>query len=322
MNSIFAKRIRSTIESAKQDLDLARQQRTTSATLRQCNIVNAIQVTKAFVEAVDSGVRLPGEIVASVVFSRPMSDIDAINWWLVLAEELRKAFPNRIKGSSGKLDYPRYLKNERGEQMGRDGKPLKMVKTKHKGPDGKTYFGCKLTGELATDRDNMDEAMLLEVERRKAEDWSNLFRLLLEAVEEHVPPAASPIGANPVDDETAKAAQYAALLVSVKSLADGSLKGIQRRVTVLLVEAGGTKAIADIATDRGVGWLAPFKGSVDGYLKGVRPKLQPLGCDVKPFDQELRLVLQAKPTRPRRSTKKAAPPKRRQSAASLPPKRR
>ena len=187
MNSIFAKRIRSTIESAKKDLDLARQQRTTSATLRQCNIVNAIQVTKAFVEAVDSGVRLPGEIVASVVFSRPMSDIDAINWWLFLAEELRKAFPNRIKGSSGKLDYPRYIKNEHGELMGCDGKPSKLVKTKHKGPDGKTYFGVKRTGEIATDRDNMDEAMLLEVERRIATDWSDLFRLLSEAIDEHEP---------------------------------------------------------------------------------------------------------------------------------------
>ncbi len=136
-------------------------------------------------------------------------------------------------------------------------------------------------------------------------------------------PPADPKGeGTPVDEAAAKAALYAALLVSVKSLADGSLKGIQRRVTVLLVEAGGAKAIADIATDKGVGWLAPFKGSVDGYLKGVRPKLQPLGADVKLFDQELRLVLQDKPTRPRRSTKKAAPPKRRQSAASLPPKRR
>ncbi|MCX7392547.1 MAG: hypothetical protein NTW75_00295 [Planctomycetales bacterium] len=187
MNSIFAKRIRSTIESAKKDLDLARQQRTTSATLRQCNIVNAIQVTKAFVEAVDSGVRLPGEIVASVVFSRPMSDIDAINWWLFLAEELRKAFPNRIKGSSGKLDYPRYIKNEHGELTSCDGKPSKLVKTKHKGPDGKTYFGVKRTGEIATDRDNMDEAMLLEVERRIATDWSDLFKLLSEAVDEHEP---------------------------------------------------------------------------------------------------------------------------------------
>lgn len=136
------------------------------------------------------------------------------------------------------------------------------------------------------------------------------------------PLAAPKCEETPVDDVAAKAARYAALLVSVKSLADGSLKGIQRRVTVLLVEAGGTKAIADIATDKGVGWLAPFKGSVDGYLKGVRPKLQPLGADVKPFDQELRLVLQEKPTRPRHSTKKAAPPKRRKSAASLPPKRR
>lgn len=141
-------------------------------------------------------------------------------------------------------------------------------------------------------------------------------------VKGNVPPARPPSGVKSVDDADAKAAQYAALLVSVKSLADGSLKGIQRRVTVLLVEAGGAKAIADIATDKGVGWLAPFKGSVDGYLKGVRPKLQPLGADVKPFDQELRLVLQEKPTRPRRSTKNAAPPKRRQSAASLPPKRR
>lgn len=136
------------------------------------------------------------------------------------------------------------------------------------------------------------------------------------------PPAAPSSGAKPVDDEAAKAVQYAALLVSVKSLADGSLKGIQRRVTVLLVEAGGTKAIADIATDKGVGWLAPFKGSVDGYLKGVRPKLKPLGAGVRTFDQNLRLVLQEKPTKPRRSIKKAAPPKRRQSAASLPPKRR
>lgn len=183
MSIDLAKRIRSTIESAKQDLDLARQQRTTSATLKQCCFVNAIQVTKAFVEAVDGGIRLPGESVASVVFSRPMSDIEALSWWPALAKELRKAFPNRIKGSSGMLDYPRYLKNDRGEQMGRDGKPMKLVATTRKGPDGKTYFGSKPRAEPATDRDNLDEATLLEIERRIAADWSDLFGLLIESVQ-------------------------------------------------------------------------------------------------------------------------------------------
>lgn len=150
----------------------------------------------------------------------------------------------------------------------------------------------------------------------------DILKQEVKATNETTPPASPSSGVKPVDDETAEAAQYAALLESVKSLADGSLKGIQRRVTVLLVEAGGTKAIADIATDKAVGWLAPFKNSVDGYLKHVRPKLQPLGADVKPFDKELRLVLREKTTRPRRSTKKVAPLKRRQIAAPLPPKRR
>ena len=112
-------------------------------------------MTKAFVEAVDSGVRLPGEIVASVVFSRPMSDIDAINWWLFLAEELRKAFPNRIKGSSGKLDYPRYLKNEHGELMGRD---------------GKTYFGVKPNGKRG--RRKGVPTSDVELDKRIAEAWA------------------------------------------------------------------------------------------------------------------------------------------------------
>lgn len=187
MNSIVAKRLRSTIESAKKDLDLALGQRTTSATLKQCRFVNAIQVTKAFVEAVDGGIRLPGEIVASVVFSRPLSDSDALNWWKSLANELRKAFPNRIKGNSGLHDYPRHLKNESGENMCRDGKPLKLVQTKHKGPDGKTYLGLKPRAELATDRDNLDEAELFDIERQIATDWSDLFRLLSEAVDEHEP---------------------------------------------------------------------------------------------------------------------------------------
>lgn len=137
------------------------------------------------------------------------------------------------------------------------------------------------------------------------------------------PPAAPKGEGTPVDDEAAKAARYAALLVSVKSLANDRLVGKQCRVVELLVEAGGRKRIADVATDAGVGWDKPYKTGVDGFKKGIKLKLTKLGAAIKVVNQELRIVLAEDVTKPRRRTmkisarkvrppKKAAPPMRRQ----------
>lgn len=208
MNSIFVKRICSTIESAKRDIDLARLQCPTADLLRQRTKINAIPVARSVVAAVDAGMRLPGEeAVLWLPFDRPLTDEDALGLWaMFLAPAVRAAYPARLKGRSGFLDFAGVVRDETGQPLGRDGKPLPIVTTEHIGPDGKTYYGWERTGELATDRDNLDEAQLLEVERRIAADWSDLFALLMETVEEHVPSATPSSDATQGDDvaETVK----------------------------------------------------------------------------------------------------------------------
>lgn len=203
VDSSFAKRTCSTIASAKQDIDLARQQCSTANTLRQRKNINAIQVARSVVEAVDAGMRLPGEdAVLGLPFARPLTDEAALGLWaMFLAPYVRAANPTRLKGRSGFLDFPREVRDAAGQPLGRDGKPLPIVTTEHIGPDGKTYYGWERTGELATDRDNLDEVQLLEVERRIAADWSDLFVLLIESVEEHVPPAVPSSEGTPVGVE-------------------------------------------------------------------------------------------------------------------------
>jgi hypothetical protein len=129
--------------------------------------------------------------------------------------------------------------------------------------------------------------------------------------------------AKPVDDGAAQAAQYAALLVSVKSLAESRFTGKHHRAVQLLVEAGGRKRIADVATDAGVGWDKPYKTGVDGFKKLITLKIKSLGAAIQVVDQQLRIVLADDVPKPRRRTtkisawkahppEKAAPPTRRQ----------
>ena len=58
-----------------------------------------------------------------------------------------------------------------------------MVKTKHKGPDGRTYLGEKLSGPYATEGDTMDETSLLHEEQQVSGDWSDLIALLIESLD-------------------------------------------------------------------------------------------------------------------------------------------
>ena len=136
------------------------------------------------------------------------------------------------------------------------------------------------------------------------------------------PPAAPKGEGTPVDDEAAKAARYAALLVSVKSLANDRLVGKQCRVVELLVEAGGRKRIADVATDAGVGWDKPYKTGVDGFKKGIKLKLTKLGAAIKVVNQELRIVLAEDVPKPHRRTTKISARKVRPTKKAAPPMRR
>ena len=157
--------------------------------------------------------------------------------------------------------------------------------------------------------------------RKLFDDFHASVDLIVAAIR-NAQSAAPSSDAKPVDDEAAKAAQYAALLVSVKSLANDRLVGKQRRVVELLVEAGGRKRIADVATDAGVGWDKPYKTGVDGFKKLIKEKLTSLGAAIIVVDQELRILLADDVPQPRRqsrkiSTRKARPPKK-----TAPPKRR
>lgn len=184
--STLAKQTRVTLEAAKSDIDLALRQCKTSRALRQRRLCAAAQAGRVYAYAVEGGMNLPGhECLAIISTQRPLTDEDALGvWHCCAAAGVRGKYPARLNGRSGRHDFAREIRNKAGEVLGRNGKPLKVVKTKHKGPDGKTYPGARLSGEPATERDNMDEPTLLEVEQQIAVDWSNLFALLIEALDE------------------------------------------------------------------------------------------------------------------------------------------
>jgi hypothetical protein len=94
----------------------------------------------------------------------------------------------------------------------------------------------------------------------------------------------------PNDDDATRAAKYMALLASVKTLALRSFAGKQLRVTMLLVESGGRKAIVDLATDKEIDWDHPYKTGVDGYLKHIKPKLAECEASIVVINQEMRIV--------------------------------
>ncbi|HEY4262787.1 MAG TPA: hypothetical protein VGM98_21690 [Schlesneria sp.] len=90
--------------------------------------------------------------------------------------------------------------------------------------------------------------------------------------------------------ESGKTEQYATLMISLKSLANDQLIGKQRRIVELLVEAEGRKRIADIATDAEVDWDKPYKTGIDGFKRGIKPKVMSYGAAIVVVDQELRIV--------------------------------
>jgi len=73
--------------------------------------------------------------------------------------------------------------------------------------------------------------------------------------------------------DSPKEARESALLNSVSELLP-SLKGKQKRVLTMLIEAGGSMPIADIATDKMVDWMVPYKSSVDGVKTALNKKLR------------------------------------------------
>lgn len=183
--STLVKQTRTTLESAKSDIDLALRQCTTSRALRQRRLCAAAQAGRAYVFAVEGGMNLPAqEMLAIISTQRPLTDDDALGvWYCCFAAGVRGKYPERLKGSSRRQDSTREKRNEAGEVMGRDGKPLKWVKTKHKGPDGKTYLGEMPSGPFATEGDTMDETRLLDEEQQVSGNWSDLIALLIESLD-------------------------------------------------------------------------------------------------------------------------------------------
>lgn len=184
---LFAQ-VHTQLESAKQDIDLARQRCTTSHGLLGRITTNAVQVGRAFVKAVEGGIRLPGEEWASLTFPRPLTDEHALKLWaMFIAPNIRHTFPDRLKGGSGKSDFPPVVRNKAGKLIGKDGKPLRYVKTKYTGPNGEVVYGEQLSGELVLKTDLMDEPDRLDRAEHIAADWADLIGLLIELVDDQQP---------------------------------------------------------------------------------------------------------------------------------------
>ena len=71
------------------------------------------------------------------------------------------------------------------------------------------------------------------------------------------------------------------------------LKGKQRRVLEMLIEAGGRVAVTEVATDKSISWLAPYKSAIDGIKRELNEKLIPLKTSLRVFDDHLELVQKA-----------------------------
>lgn len=93
----------------------------------------------------------------------------------------------------------------------------------------------------------------------------------------------------PVDEESVARSNW---LAAIREFT-GKLKGAQRRVVELLVEANGTCPIADIATDKAVGWVSPYKASVDSLRRELNDKLRHLKTSVRVWNNCFELVHKA-----------------------------
>ncbi len=113
-------------------------------------------------------------------------------------------------------------------------------------------------------------------------NWSdNAVKELLK-VRMTIPPADSSSDVKPVDEKT----KWLATLSEFTK----KLKGAQQRALILLIESNGSMPIADIATDKQVGWQKPYKGSVDGLKRALNEKLRPLNTSLKVWNNCLELV--------------------------------
>lgn len=77
---------------------------------------------------------------------------------------------------------------------------------------------------------------------------------------------------------------------TLKEWAQRELKGKQRRVIELTVDAGGECAISDLAIDSSIEWQAPYDDAFNGIRKALKPKLAKQGWCLDRNDNKGRLA--------------------------------
>jgi hypothetical protein len=80
--------------------------------------------------------------------------------------------------------------------------------------------------------------------------------------------------------------------VELKKWVKNKLKGKQRRVVELTIEAGGEFAISDLAIDPAIGWETPCDNAFGNICKAVNPKLKKakIGWRIERNDNKSRLA--------------------------------
>lgn len=105
------------------------------------------------------------------------------------------------------------------------------------------------------------------------------------------PTPASPKTANPVqqsDPATPSVEKNDAAdspYSELREYAETNLKGIQQRVLILVIEAGGKLTISHIAGDPAVAWQAPFKKAWQGTQGALNRKMRRMGWKLSCRDQ-------------------------------------
>lgn len=101
-------------------------------------------------------------------------------WANTIGAWLRRSYPGRVKLDVGRYDWREYKQNSKGEPVGRDGKPLKYIRTEH--PDGR--IEDKRSGELVRTTADYDERAALDHQFIRATDYTEACGLLAELFRE------------------------------------------------------------------------------------------------------------------------------------------
>ena len=125
----------------------------------------------------DDGAPLPVETASDEQLARL--------WVFPIIGVVKTLQPSSFKANAGAYDWKTIRKDDQGQILGRDGKPLKYVQETLTDPDtGEPVYTWRLSGEPAYVGDDYDEADLVWHSRARVGDWADTCRVLADLIAE------------------------------------------------------------------------------------------------------------------------------------------